>query len=230
MPLKTFGRTTTGATNLSFPIANNKTVSRFALSEAGQVVRLVAQWNTAHATAKVKGVIYADAAGTPGALVAVTSERVGVGVGWNDLPFASPVALGAGTYHLGVISDTGLTSDGAASTGTNNYNADTYSDGASDPFGTPTSSTVERPVHAVYLTGEDVAVSKAVGYVVLTAPQAAVAKATGYAVLSTEVNVSVAKAVAYAVLAPPPALAIESVVPNTGPAAGGTRVRVTYRR
>ena len=48
--------------------------------------------------------IYANSGGSPGALVGVTSQvtiAAGQAAGWVDLPFASPVGLGAGSYWLG---------------------------------------------------------------------------------------------------------------------------------
>jgi len=52
-----------------------------------------------------RGVLYADAGGTPGALVAATSaQTVGSQAtsGWQTLPFTAPVSVSAGTYWLGI--------------------------------------------------------------------------------------------------------------------------------
>jgi len=184
-----FGRNTVGATNFSFPLINSKSVSRFQLTTQTDIECLVASHNTASSTAKVKGVIYADNAGEPGAMVASTNEKGFVAVAWNVFTFASPVTLAPGYYWLGLISDTALTSYGAATTGTNRYNNDTYSDGPSNPFGTPATSTTERPIYAAVFSAD-------------TPDKLSISKSIGYAVLSTEVTVGISKVVGYAVLSP----------------------------
>jgi hypothetical protein len=51
----------------------------------------------------VKPVIYAHTGGVPGARLALGSAVVGVYPGAMDLPFASEVALSAGTYWIGIV-------------------------------------------------------------------------------------------------------------------------------
>ena len=53
---------------------------------------------------KLRGVIYADNGGQPGALVGVTPEvtiAAGRAAGWVDLTFTTPVSIGAGSFWLG---------------------------------------------------------------------------------------------------------------------------------
>jgi len=203
-----FGRNATGATSIGFSNANEKTVSRFELTVGDSIEYLIASHSAANSTVKLKGVIYADNAGEPGALIATTVERVGVDVAWNVLTFASAVALSPGFYWLGVIANTNLTANGMGTTGINRTNADTYSDGPANPFGTPTTATAERPIYAAKFepdTPGKTSIAKAVTYSVLSpAGIASVAKAVAYAVLSTETTIGIAKAVAYAVLEPAP--------------------------
>jgi len=137
-------------TNVAFPSANYKSVCKFTAPQAFNTVSaLKVYWKNDYGSAKVKGVIYADSNGAPGALLATSNEVSGVTAGWTTLGFASNVTLAAGDYWIGVIADTTMLTDGWGSTGENRYNADTYSDGPADPFGTPTSSTTRKPIYAV---------------------------------------------------------------------------------
>ena len=103
--------------------------------------------------------IYADAGGSPGSLVAVSNEvsvAHGQAAGWVDFGFASPPTLAAGNYWLGFI-EGGSASViriywDAAANGTEIYNSDTYSDGPSSPFGSPRLSTAAVSVYATYTT------------------------------------------------------------------------------
>jgi len=137
-----FGLTTVGAVNTAVG-PDKKRVSRYTLSQTGDVSKLslyVAGTGVA-GTQVVRGVIYADAGGEPGALLGTTAEVSGSGsdpAGWRDLPFASPVRLAAGSYWLGFLA--GNTTSVLKFyfdeyVGAYRTNVDAYADGASDPFG-----------------------------------------------------------------------------------------------
>ena len=95
--------------------------------------------NLANGVAKLKGVLYADSSGAPGALLNTGTEVVGVAAAIPTvLPFAAPSSLVGGTsYWIGLICDTGLTyqvADVAATNLTRNKN-NTYTSGPPSPAG-----------------------------------------------------------------------------------------------
>ena len=95
--------------------------------------------NAANGTAKLKGVLYADSSGAPGALLNTGTEVVGVaGAVPTVLPFAAPSSLASGTsYWIGFICDTALTwqvMDGAA-TNLLKIKSNTYTSGPPSPAG-----------------------------------------------------------------------------------------------
>ena len=133
-----FGLRNLQTSESNFPIANSKGVCKFNLASADDIYYLLWPTLEVNETVQVKGVIYSDNAGEPDALIAVTNELVGTVVGWNALPFASYVSLLAGDYWLGLIGTENVsTYSQYVANGTLKYNADTYADGPSDPFGTP---------------------------------------------------------------------------------------------
>jgi subtilisin family serine protease len=153
----TFGTTTTGGASDSM-LANRKRVNRYQLPIAGNVTKLsiYLQPTPTSGTQLLKGVLYADNAGSPGALLGTTSELAFSSTntaGWYDLVFPSPVALAAGNYWIGMIS--GATSSVAAFrytsvNGSRNYNSNTYTSGPSDPFGTPNTDAEQMSEYATY--------------------------------------------------------------------------------
>src|SRR4029453_3812927 len=122
--------------------ADNKRLSPFTLAESGRVVRLVMLLaSPTGGSQRTRPVIYADAGGVPGALIAVGPETVvaaspdGEGV---PLAFSPPVALPPGTYWLGTV--TGATSGAThhyigTTPRSRVYGWDPYGDGASNPAG-----------------------------------------------------------------------------------------------
>lgn len=143
---------------------NQKIVGKFTLGVPGAVSKLtikIANTGTSHAACNIKGVIYADSAGSPGALVAVGTA---VAVADNaaaaavDLAFASNVNLTAANWWLGFIADSGavgfLFYANNTSGGNTAYDwSDTYSDGPTDPFGAPDQTTTRNmAIYATYTT------------------------------------------------------------------------------
>lgn len=158
---KAFGKTTTGlVTERLFPVeAGGITVSKFTLTESGQVTKLTVQWVWGNAVAHTRGVIYASSgANSAGALVAQTNEAVGMdnstNGGWQDHWFAAPVSLTPGDYYLGVVSDTLGASTGDVA-GDNLYASGSYTAGQNAPAAFPSSpgvSTYQRAIYATYTT------------------------------------------------------------------------------
>jgi hypothetical protein len=98
-------------------------------------------------------VLYTDDGGSPGALVATTTPLTFSATqpgAWYDLPFASPVAVDAGRYWIGLLSgrSTGVAGFRWTSrTGCRVWNNDSYDDGPSDPFGP---STTDNELMSLY--------------------------------------------------------------------------------
>ncbi|HEV7528598.1 MAG TPA: S8 family serine peptidase, partial [Solirubrobacteraceae bacterium] len=156
-PTLTFGKTTVGASSDSF-LADRKRVSRYSLSAAGSVTKLsmyLAPTGTSGQQV-LKGLVYADASGKPGALVGVSEQltfKSTNAAGWYDLVFSSPLKLAAGTYWIGAM--TGASSNVAGFRYDNvpasrDYNANTYTSGPSDPFGSVSTDGEQASLYATY--------------------------------------------------------------------------------
>ena len=137
-------------------LANVKAGSKFTNVLTCSVTSLyayLANTGTNHAACNVKGLIYADSGGTPGALVAATNAKAiadNTAAGWQQLSFSSAVNLTPGNYWLCIIGDataTGLIFY-STSGGISAQNSDTYSDDPSDPFGVPTTGTLKCSIYA----------------------------------------------------------------------------------
>jgi hypothetical protein len=153
----TFGKTTVGGLSDSF-VAERKRVNRYALPVAGSVTKLSIY--LAHTTTSgqqvLKGVIYADSTGAPGALLGVSEQLTftsSSSTGWYDLVFPSPIKLTAGNYWIGVMTGatggvTGFRWDSVS--GSRDYNANTYSSGPTNPFGAFTTDSEQTSLYATY--------------------------------------------------------------------------------
>ncbi len=153
-----FGNPTIGA-SVDAGTANWKRAVVFPLAKAGSVSKL-SIYLSANASGQqlLKGVLYADQAGSPGALLGTSNETVfnsSSGSGWYDLVFPTAISLQPGNYWIGLID--GATSDviglrySTASTKISAVAPDTYSDGPSNPFGTPTRIDTEQlSIYATY--------------------------------------------------------------------------------
>jgi hypothetical protein len=124
-------------------VANTKYVSSKQVTERLDVTTVVAYLDGHGGRSgrqAIRGVIYADAGGVPGARVATTRQitvSAGADLSRVELPFALPVPLSPGAYWIGLHS--GPTSNVARylseSFGDSRYNADAYTDDASKSFG-----------------------------------------------------------------------------------------------
>jgi fibronectin type 3 domain-containing protein len=153
----TFGKTSVGATSEKLA-ADTKWVSRYALSGGGSVVKLSVYLAATGTSGQqlLKGIIYSDTGTAPGALLGVTEQltfKNTSSTGWYDLPLPSALKLAAGNYWIGVIS--GATA-GVASyrydtvAGSRDLNANIYTSGPSEPFGTPTTDGQQVSLYATY--------------------------------------------------------------------------------
>jgi hypothetical protein len=104
----------------------------------------------------IKGVIYADSSGKPGALVGVTEQltfKSTEAAGWRPLKFASTVKLAAGTYWIGIITgNSGKVAGERWDTVKNaeDYNSNTYTSGPSNPFGSFKTTSEEMSLYATF--------------------------------------------------------------------------------
>lgn len=89
----------------------------------------------------IRGIVYADSNGSPGRLLGSTNElsyTSADGSGWAELSFTPNLNLAAGDYWIGLVSGgqpgvADVPYDNAQ--GVLDYNDNSYSSGASDPFG-----------------------------------------------------------------------------------------------
>jgi subtilisin family serine protease len=152
-----FGKSAIGASSDTF-LADRKRVNRYALPVPGTVTKLSIYLSHTATSGQqsLKGLIYADSGGSPGALLGISEQVIFTGTsssGWYDLVFASPIGLSAGNYWIGVI--TGATSGVAAFrydtvAGSRAYNANAYTSGPSNPFGAFSSDGEQTSLFATY--------------------------------------------------------------------------------
>ena len=149
----TFGRTNTGNTNGGLS-GNYKWASKFTCNDTGQVIKISLYVTADTGIWTGKAAIYSDNAGTPNALLG-TSNAVTVNtIGWWDFLFSVPIPVtSTSVYWLAIISGD-LMSYGVSTAVSNFcYNADTYTDGFSDPFGAKTDVAYEACIYATGVTG-----------------------------------------------------------------------------
>jgi len=147
--------------------ADFKRGSNFTLSEAGTITSFSAYLDGNGGPTGLQDVrvaLYQDAGGVPGSLITQSSAVTitsGMTPQWVRFQ-ALPTALTAGTYwmvlHTGgyagaTANGIGVARDYGDANGTSAFyrNADTFWDGASNPFGTGTSSNNTLSVYASYV-------------------------------------------------------------------------------
>jgi hypothetical protein len=153
----TFGKTTVGAFTDVFA-QNRKRVNAYALPAAGSVGKLeiYLQPSANAGQQSIEGVVYANAAGAPGALLGVSRELLyhsTEAAGWYQLSFATPLSLPAGEYWIGVITGAGNDIAGFrydSVSGSRDYNANPYTSGPSNPFGSSTVDSEQMSLYATY--------------------------------------------------------------------------------
>jgi subtilisin family serine protease len=153
----TFGTTSIGTS--SDPLTmDRKRVNRYQLPVAANVSKLTVylQPTGTSGSQLFTGLIYADSNGVPGALLGTTSQITFQSTqrgGWYDLVFPTPVNLPAGNYWIGMISGTSSHIAAFRYTSVTNsraYNNDNYSNGPTNPFGTPTFDSELMSAYATY--------------------------------------------------------------------------------
>jgi hypothetical protein len=139
-------------------IANRKRVNRCVLPGSALVSELSIYLSSGSSSGEqlIEGILYADSHGQPGALLGTTEQLAFKGSsapGWYHLSFAKPLALTAGRYWIGMI--TGATAKVAdehieSADNAEDYNADSYASGPSDPFGKFAVASEQMSLYATY--------------------------------------------------------------------------------
>jgi hypothetical protein len=156
----TFGYSAVGGSADSFS-ANRKRVNAYSLPQSGSVSKLSMYLSSASSSgqADIKGVVYADSGGAPGALLGTTSQLVfsgGEATGWYDLTFPTALNLAAGKYWIGVITGGGSGVAGfryTSVTGSRDYNSDTYTTGPTSSFGAFSTDSEQMSLYATFTAG-----------------------------------------------------------------------------
>jgi Subtilase family len=141
------GKTTIGANGEALA-ANRTQVNSYSLGEAGIVKRLRVNLRpnpTLTGQQVIRGVVYGDAGGFPGPLLAASNQLVFHSTdpaGWYDLPLPDPVSLQPGKYWIGLLA--GSTSKIAkirwdSVPGSRVSNVRDFALGPNDPFGSVSS-------------------------------------------------------------------------------------------
>jgi subtilase family protein/concanavalin A-like lectin/glucanase superfamily protein/uncharacterized protein DUF2341/fervidolysin-like protein len=155
----TFGLTSIG-TNSDTMVPDRKRATQATLTVAGNVSKLTMYLAPTGTSGQqvMKGILYADQNGSPGALLGVTNAFTFVSTnaaGWYDMPFPSSIALAPGKYWIGVIS--GATTHVAGFRWNNvsssrALNTNTYTSGPSNPYGSATKDSEQMSIYASYTT------------------------------------------------------------------------------
>jgi hypothetical protein len=151
----TFGSAVVGGSSDTMA-PNRKRVNAYSISTAASVSQLsmYLQPTATAGQALLRGLIYADAGGAPGALLGVSSELSFASTqsaGWYALPFPTAVSLPAGRYWIGVISGGTAGVAGFRWTsvpGSRAFNSNSYAAGPSDPFGTVSTDAEQMSLYA----------------------------------------------------------------------------------
>jgi len=152
------GRTTIGSTPSGGLQTNFKRGSQFTVSQAGTLYSLSAYLDGAgggSGSQQIRMELYRDSSGVPGTRVVQSGiALVYAGDPAKWVTFATPpTALTAGTYWIVIHSgDSNAVARDYGGDGANNWygNADTFSDGGTDPFGTGTTGTGTLSAYATY--------------------------------------------------------------------------------
>jgi hypothetical protein len=156
----TFGVTTVG-TKTDSATADNKEVTNYTSPQAGNVTKLtgyISGLGSSSGSQPVRAIIYADSGGVPGARLGVSNAvtiNAGRAWGWVDFTFPSAVPVSAGAVWLGYIAGTktDLTQmrfEQVSGIMRFNKNTGGYAAGATNPFGSATSSNKNYSLYATY--------------------------------------------------------------------------------
>lgn len=152
----TAGTTTIGGSSDTMS-ADRKRANRVTLSAAGSIASLSMYLQPGRSGSQtLTGFVYADAGGTPGALLGTTSAdtySASSGARWFSLAFATPVAVQAGSYWIGVLSGTTSNVTGFRYTsvpGSRAANSNPASAGPSNPFGSAKYDAEQMSLYATW--------------------------------------------------------------------------------
>ena len=146
-----FGETGEGSGDWSFS-ANYKYGSIFTLTEDGDIDNIGCRMSSFDVGEKAKCMIYSVSGGDPDELLATSSEVIGDGVaGWKD--FTISYSASAADYCLAVMVDSDCKGRYTANTANLFRVADTYADGASNPYGSADEFDYHISIYANYTTG-----------------------------------------------------------------------------
>jgi lysophospholipase L1-like esterase len=152
----TFGETSVGTLTDSGAAGYLDVSGPYTLGSSGSLTTLTAYLAGGSVVSRLRGVVYVDAGGAPGALAGATPEvsvAAGRAGGWLDLPFASPLALPPGRYWLGYwYADSSSRHFYATAAGAERYARAVYSSTGSPPasFGSASSSSSSYSLYATY--------------------------------------------------------------------------------
>lgn len=170
MPYGTIGQTTTN--NYDALSANYKYVGRYQMTASGEILHYSYKNYLGFGTKRCRFIVYDDNAGSPNNLV-YSGEEVNKFLAdftWMHWFPSVRKHLDAGYYHIGMHNyGSNWYPAYQTATGTNNKNADTYSDGPANPFGTlDTPQTYALGCYVDYVSGDGIDVAKVVSYAVLS--------------------------------------------------------------
>ncbi len=151
-----YGKTAPGP-DFGCPTQNRKYANKVTFSSGGTLTKISAwmKGNGGAGSQQFRTMVYADAGGSPGALLA-TSATVTVAAsdpaGNVDFAISPGVSLAAGDYWLaqqsGATSAKACLSQATGAAGTNVFNTDSFGNGPDDPFGSVSTSTAEYTISA----------------------------------------------------------------------------------
>jgi hypothetical protein len=129
-----------------------KSASYFICSHTGTITDIFAYVARVGAKGNCAAAIYADNAGSPGALIAATNKAVvGTSFSWVDFKLPSPVSVTSGTgYWLAISSNNALNLNVVVGSGVRVNNG--ISSWFSNPFG-PVWGTHDAGAMSIYATG-----------------------------------------------------------------------------
>lgn len=151
-----FGQQVTGGLLAQLPPANNKAVCRYQNTTGATVMvdKVWVNWGSAMAGNHFKAVIYSDAGAAPSTLLRTSPESTGHTTGWHLFTISPALEVTAGMYvWAGVIADATDLTGLCFAAGAIYYNSDTYSDGPSATFGSPTIAS--GYTYPIVLEGDD---------------------------------------------------------------------------
>ncbi len=129
-------------------------ISQFMLTESAIVQQLVVHAApTGGQPADVRGVIYADASGTPTTLLATTNVTTLAPApsSWVPLALSAPLALEPGMYWLGTHNANAISIEYQSTIGATKFGGDVFSDGAAATYGgSATTFTMQLSIYAEY--------------------------------------------------------------------------------